>query len=37
MNFQSGAGKTIATTEPKFVPNEAVELVLKKMQHSSFG
>ncbi|MGV8148675.1 MAG: stage IV sporulation protein A [Alkaliphilus sp.] len=27
---QSGAGKTIMTTEPKFVPNEAVELVLKE-------
>lgn len=26
----SGAGKTIMTTEPKFVPNEAVELVLKE-------
>lgn len=26
---QSGAGKTIMTTEPKFVPNEAIELVLK--------
>jgi stage IV sporulation protein A len=26
---QSGAGKTIMTTEPKFVPNEAVELILK--------
>ncbi len=26
---QSGTGKTITTTEPKFVPNEAVELVLK--------
>lgn len=25
----SGAGKTIMTTEPKFVPNEAVELTLK--------
>ena len=25
----SGAGKTIMTTEPKFVPNEAIELVLK--------
>ncbi|HLS52792.1 MAG TPA: stage IV sporulation protein A [Tissierellaceae bacterium] len=25
----SGSGKTITTTEPKFVPNEAVELVLK--------
>lgn len=25
----SGAGKTIMTTEPKFVPNEAVELVLR--------
>ncbi len=24
----SGAGKTIMTTEPKFVPNEAVELIL---------
>lgn len=27
---QSGSGKTITTTEPKFVPNEAVELVLKE-------
>ncbi|PHS36620.1 MAG: stage IV sporulation protein A [Alkaliphilus sp.] len=26
---QSGAGKTITTTEPKFVPSEAVELHLK--------
>ncbi|MCT4606426.1 MAG: stage IV sporulation protein A [Marinisporobacter sp.] len=26
---QSGAGKTIMTTEPKFVPNEAIELTLK--------
>ncbi len=26
---QSGTGRTITTTEPKFVPNEAVELVLK--------
>lgn len=26
----SGSGKTIMTTEPKFVPNEAVELVLKE-------
>lgn len=26
---QSGAGKTIMTTEPKFVPSEAVELVIK--------
>lgn len=26
---QSGAGKTIMTTEPKFVPNEAIELILK--------
>jgi stage IV sporulation protein A len=25
----SGSGRTIMTTEPKFVPNEAVELVLK--------
>lgn len=27
---QSGTGKTITTTEPKFVPNEAVELTLKE-------
>ncbi|TCO78955.1 stage IV sporulation protein A [Marinisporobacter balticus] len=27
---QSGAGKTIMTTEPKFVPNEAIELTLKE-------
>lgn len=26
---QSGSGKTIMTTEPKFVPNEAVEITLK--------
>ncbi len=26
---QSAAGKTIMTTEPKFIPNEAVEIVLK--------
>lgn len=26
---QSGAGRTISTTEPKFVPNEAVEIVLR--------
>ena len=26
----SGAGKTIMTTEPKFVPNEAVELTLRE-------
>ena len=26
----SGSGKTIMTTEPKFVPNEAVELLLKE-------
>src|SRR6056297_1846081 len=26
---QSGAGKTIMTTEPKFIPNEAVELSIK--------
>ena len=25
----SGSGKTIMTTEPKFIPNEAVELVIK--------
>ncbi|HHZ17497.1 MAG TPA: stage IV sporulation protein A [Peptococcaceae bacterium] len=27
---QSGAGKTIMTTEPKFVPNEAVEIQIKE-------
>ncbi|WP_066502840.1 stage IV sporulation protein A [Abyssisolibacter fermentans] len=27
---QSGAGKTIMTTEPKFVPSEAVELTIKE-------
>jgi stage IV sporulation protein A len=27
---QSGAGKTIMTTEPKFVPNEAVEIEVKE-------
>ncbi|MEW6621591.1 MAG: stage IV sporulation protein A [Bacillota bacterium] len=27
---QSGAGKTIMTTEPKFIPNEAVEIVIKE-------
>lgn len=26
---QSGAGRTIMTTQPKFVPNEAVEVQLK--------
>lgn len=26
---QSGAGRTISTTEPKFVPNEAIEIQLK--------
>ena len=26
----SGSGKTIMTTEPKFVPNEAIELILKE-------
>src|SRR5690554_3564391 len=26
---QSGSGKTIMTTEPKFVPNEAIEINLK--------
>lgn len=31
---QSGAGKTIMTTEPKFVPNEAVEVTLS--ENSSF-
>ena len=27
---QSGTGKTIMTTEPKFVPNEAIEITLKE-------
>jgi len=27
---QSGAGKTITTTEPKFVPNEAIEVTTKR-------
>ena len=27
---QSGAGRTITTTEPKFVPNEAVEIEIKE-------
>ena len=27
---QSGAGKTIMTTEPKFIPNEAVEIAVKE-------
>lgn len=27
---QSGMGKTITTTEPKFVPNEAVEIVIRE-------
>lgn len=31
---QSGAGKTIMTTEPKFVPNEAIEVTLK--DHAKF-
>src|SRR3974390_2029622 len=26
---QSAAGKTIMTTEPKFIPNEAVEITVK--------
>ena len=26
---QSAAGRTIMTTEPKFVPNEAVEIMLR--------
>ncbi len=30
---QSGAGKTITTTEPKFVPNEAVEITTKNGIH----
>lgn len=27
---QSGAGKTIMTTEPKFIPNEAIEIQIKE-------
>ena len=27
---QSAAGKTIMTTEPKFIPNEAVEINIKE-------
>ena len=27
---QSGAGKTIMTTEPKFVPDDAIELEIKE-------
>ncbi|WP_026893941.1 stage IV sporulation protein A [Clostridiisalibacter paucivorans] len=27
---QSGMGKTITTTEPKFVPNEAVEIIIRE-------
>ena len=27
---QSGAGKTIMTTEPKFIPNEAIEIEVKE-------
>jgi len=30
---QSGAGRTITTTEPKFIPSEAVEVVLKETIH----
>ena len=29
---QSGSGKTIMTTEPKFVPNEAIEIELDKIK-----
>lgn len=29
---QSGTGKTIMTTEPKFIPKEAVELLLEEMK-----
>lgn len=27
---QSGAGRTITTTEPKFIPNEAIEILVKE-------
>src|SRR5690554_798782 len=27
---QSGAGRTIMTTQPKFVPNEAVEITIRE-------
>ena len=29
---QSGSGRTIMTTQPKFVPNEAVKLTLEKAE-----
>ena len=29
---QSAAGKTIMTTEPKFIPNEAVEIKFMKLE-----
>ena len=37
MSCPYGAGKTIMTTEPKFVPNEAVELVLNDILGLSYG
>jgi stage IV sporulation protein A len=30
---QSGAGKTIMTTEPKFIPSEAVEIIIRDTIH----
>lgn len=34
---QSASGRTIMTTEPKFVPNEAVEISLEKIQIFGYG
>ena len=34
---QSGAGKTITTAEPKFIPNEAVELKSRQYKIKSKG
>ena len=33
---QSGAGKTIMTTEPKFVPDDAIELEIKEGINAKF-
>ena len=32
---QSGAGKTVTTTEPKFIPSEAVKVTLKGKTHAN--
>ena len=34
---QSAAGKTIMTTEPKFIPQEAAEIILPELPGSSAG